>query len=483
MSNIIKLQALSITSRVLATLVGIVQSALILRLITPEEYGLVNIALGVAGVVGVYQGLGLTSGTTREVSAAGDRQEAGKVLLTSLITRLVINLPLSLGLFFAAPYLARQVYGYESLILPLRIMAVILFVQANQGICNSAIAGLQQFNFLFVFQAAIALVSLGLYLPLIYYHGWRGYFYATLAFNVVSSLILLTYVYRLIGGILVLPTRAEFKKIFRSLLTISLSIFAVKILFTVWEKLGPLFLGRVVTASEVGIFSLGLFYSSKLMTFSDALTDVNLPLLSRQFARDEKAFVKTFAENNRRTLAFISLAAASAIWWAWGLIKLVAGPVYLQAIPLIAPLILAYWFYSQINLYKSGILIPARLIGPMLIAYLLLLGGTFLGLAALPIASPLLKTASALAWGGGAAYLYLVFTVYRRFQVNLLGGGEIVFFLLMVLSWRVVGVPLSFWIKLPAYLIFLTVFVGVAFRRGLVTYGEVNAALQKVFRR
>ena len=54
----------SIASRFLAVGIGMVQSIIIAKLLTVEAYGLLNIVMGIGASLGVYQNLGISSGST-----------------------------------------------------------------------------------------------------------------------------------------------------------------------------------------------------------------------------------------------------------------------------------------------------------------------------------------------------------------------------------------------------------------------------------
>ena len=188
---------ISILSRFAAVGIGLIQSLFIVKILSVGDYGLVGLVGSIGAVVGVDQSLGISSGSTREISASKDRTDAFKVFIGSLLVRYSISLPLVIGLFFLAGYLGREYYARPEIVFPIRIFAIVLFVQALQSVLNSVIQGLKKFKFLFAFQALIALVSLSIFVPLVVQFGFLGFFYAQLVFNVISTAVLSFYVIKI----------------------------------------------------------------------------------------------------------------------------------------------------------------------------------------------------------------------------------------------------------------------------------------------
>ncbi|HLB51714.1 hypothetical protein A3F07_00780 [candidate division WWE3 bacterium RIFCSPHIGHO2_12_FULL_38_15] len=379
MKELTKWQIISFFSRGAAMALGIFQSFFIVRLLTVGEYGVVQLAASIGGAFGIYQHLGLASGSTREISAAKDDTEIFKIFITALVIRYVVTIPLVLFLFFSANSLAVDTYNDESLILPIKIYALVLLFQGVQSILNSVISGTKRFKHLFLFQSGIAVVSVLIFIPLVYYYSVNGYFYALAFFNLISSTILSYLAFKPLRGKLVFPSKSDFKALLKELLSISLAIYFVKILYTWWEKSGPLLLGLEVSKETVGIFAFGLLYAKKLMNISDAVTDVNLPVLSEKFVKDTAAFKEIFSSNFNKIYILIIFVAASAVYWSKDVITLlVGGNKYDESFPYVLPLVFAFVFYSFINIIKSSVIVPAKLVKELIASFVVLLVGTVL---------------------------------------------------------------------------------------------------------
>ncbi len=356
---------------------GIVQSIIIVRILSVGEYGLVTLAMSIGGAFGVYQNLGLTSGSTREISSADSKQEIFKIFITSTVIRYLMSIPLAFVLLFFSYEIAVNQYGSPELVAPLKIFALVLLIQGVQGIFNSVMSGMQRFRQLFVYQVAIAFVGVLLYVPLVYLFKVDGYFYALALFNILATIWLGVMAMGPLKGEFVLPNREDFKRLFKEILSISLAIYAVKIIYTYWQKSGPLLLGLDYSAEAVGLFGFALLYAGKLMTVSDSITDVNLPVLSKKFVTNVEEFKQLFSQNFDKVFAFIVLAATTAVFWVQDIFNILIGDnKYDDAVPFVMPLVFAFVFYSIVNIVKSSIFVPAKYVKEMIIAFLLMLFST-----------------------------------------------------------------------------------------------------------
>lgn len=297
---------ISIISRFSAVAIGLIQSFVILKVLSVGDYGLINLVASIGALVGVFQNLGISSGSTREIAAAKDKKEAFKVFIGSLTVRYAISLPLGIALFVLAPWLGNTYYGHPEIVWPIQIFAITLFIQALQSVLNSVVQGLKEFKFLFIFQVFTAVLSVVCYVPLVIMYGFDGFYYALILYNTLSTLILAFYVLKLFayGKEIDMPNWNELKHITKAVFKIGLYVYAIKILVTQWEKLGLVVLGKSVTPEVLGIFAFGLLIASKIMVISDAITDVTLPSMTSVYERNRDKFQETFLRGNSKAYFF-----------------------------------------------------------------------------------------------------------------------------------------------------------------------------------
>src|SRR3989344_2197191 len=469
MKDLSKWQLVSFVSRGLAMAAGLVKSFFILRILTVGEWGVIQLALGIGGALGIYQHLGLASASTREISTAKKELDVFKIFFTSAVIRYAVTLPIAAGLFFASDYLATKVYSVPEMAHLLKIYALILVVQGGQSILNSVIAGTKRFKQLFIYQAVISVVSVFLYIPLVYKFRVEGYFYAFAAFSLISTITLTVLAFRPYRSMLQFPTFKDFKILFKDIFSISIGIYLVKIIYTNWEKFGPNTLGLFVDAQVIGIYGFALLYGKKLMAVSDAVTDVNLPVLSDKYVNNIEEFKSMFAHNFNRIFSLILLGAIPAVYWVREFVNLVVGSgKYDAALGLVLPISFAFVFYSFINIITASVVIPAKMVKEMILGYVLMILTTALFyFATLSQLGHLLAMAYGMFTGGMAGLLFLI--VLSQIKLNFkYFNHDHYLILLQCLVIAYMGFINGLLVKVVAYLLFLVLFFAAIYVSGFV---------------
>jgi len=374
----------SIISRFLAQTIGVVQSVVIIKIVSVNDYGLIGLVGSIVAILGVTQSLGISSGATREIAATDNRKDAFKVFLGSLVVRYSITIPLITILFFIAPYLGYKVYHRPDIIFPLRIFAVTIMVESAQSVLNSVIQGLKRFKFLFTFQVGIAFISLMIFVPFVLRYKFLGYYYATFFLQVVWTSIMVFYVFKLFKGSIDVPTKRELIRIIKAVFSIGIFVYITRILYTLWQKMGPAIVARHVSGIELGIFTFALFVSAKIIMISDAITDVTLPSMTTIYERQKDKFFDIFKNVNSKSLILITVASVGLIFFKKDAFLVVdyifafvgknpITPRYESSFSLMTPMIVGFWAYSLINLLRSGYSVPIKRMWQVLFVYIMML--------------------------------------------------------------------------------------------------------------
>lgn len=481
MKDLAKWQIISFISRGMAMALGLIQSFFIVRLLSVSEWGIVQIALSIGGALGIYQHLGLASASTREISAAKDNSEIFKIFVVSAFIRYIVTIPIALGLFILSTPLATHAYKVPDIALPLKLYAIVLLFQGFQSILNSVISGMKKFKRLFLYQVAIAGVSVFLYIPLVWMYKVNGYFYALVLFNVIASVCLGYLAFRPLSGFLKFPSRAEFKYLLRDLFSISMGIYLVKIIYTNWEKFGPNVLGINVTPEMVGYFGFALLYAKKLMNISDAVTDVNLPVFSDKYVNDQEGFRSLFSENFNKLFAFIVFSGASAVFWLPQIVHIAIGSnKYDPSLPLVLPMVFAFIFYSFVNIIKSSVIIPAKMVKEMIFSFVLLLGGTA---AFYFLMSHRLGALTAMSYGMlvGAflSFAVCILVPMYKLKFKLIKHDHVLIFI-QAFAFALLWNNPPWYIKVASYPVFIALFLWGCFIAGFITKEEIHTFVGKL---
>lgn len=435
MSYLFKWQSISLASRLIAQFVGILQGAIILRLLSVSEWGTLQIVLSLTAIVGTAQSVGLTSGSTREISGAKSNSEAQKVFLVSLLIRLLISLPFVIFVFFYANSYASDFENSLLVSTAVKILALALLVDSISGIFNSVLSGFQQFKVLFIFQVIRAFISIVTFVSLVYFYDFIGYFYALVIFNSLNALILFFLAIRYFDHPFKSITFDDFKRVFRDIFAISIVIFAVKQLYSLWENLPNIYLKKSLglPVEQIALFSLALIFCKKLMIFSDSITDVTLPVMSKLYSEDARKFRTSYIKSFNYTLALITFIASIVTFWSVEIVLIYSGKSeFIQSAYLVPFVMLGVWSYSKINLIKSSILVPSNSLLSLFSTYTTLLVSTYIYFYIFTqIFSNNLILLFSIAFGLGSftAFLLAYLLVFFKLKINLINPLSLLYIL------------------------------------------------------
>ena len=444
-------QFISFISRVLAMFLGIFQSLLIVNILSVTEYGIIGLVTAIAGIAGITQHLGLAASSTKEISQAKSGNEILNVVLASLSIRLMISVPVSLFLIFGAYYIS-DLYKNPELIFPLQAFGLVTLIQAFQSIMNSVISGTQRFKLLFTYQVLIAVLSLIIYVPLVINFKLEGYFYAIVLFNLAQTAILTYLAFKGQGIKFHLPKFKDIVSIAKTLLKISLVVYLVKILFTLWQEVPVVYLSKYYSLEMIALFTFAFNLASKLMTISDSVTDVNLPVYSKESQENYQGFLKDFKENFLIMYFIILFIGISISFWGHQILQFVDILMYFVGIAFglnlskdifvryspslvfFTPLIISIIFYSFINILKSSIFVPLEKLRSLTFMYVSLLLITSLTFVILEsINSMMINMAVSLGIGAFGSFLYAILYLKSQFGFYLLKTKDTLFTLFSIL--------------------------------------------------
>lgn len=414
--------------------IGIIQSIYVVNYLSQADYGSVQVVLGIASIVGASQAFGLTSGSTREISGAKNKTEAKKIFTTAFVIRLLISVPFALFLLLFASRLSAESSNPAMFALAVKIMGVALLIESVQSVFTSLLSAYQKFSTLFTFQVFIALVSLPLYIFFITYYGFIGYFYAYLTHNLVWSLIIAFLALRVFDFKILIPNKKEALSIFNSIFSISLSIYVVKLLFTLWKDSPKLYMNYVLDINEVviSVYAFAFLYASKLLIFSDSITDVTLPVMSKEYFKNSNDFIKVYKSNFNKTMLIITFAASVASFWNRDIIMLVIKPEYLPSTSIIPLIMFGVLSYSAINLLKSSVFVPAKKLKLLISSYASMLIFVYVCIFVLIKFGFGALNSVSIGFGFGTflALLYTLFLIRYFFKANFVYFLTVVFFVI-----------------------------------------------------
>ncbi|MDA1169428.1 MAG: oligosaccharide flippase family protein [bacterium] len=359
--NLGKIQFLSVVTKGITRSLGIVQSLIIIRVLSATEFGIVGLVMAIGGLIGVSQHLGIVDGAIREIAVRKKKDEIGKVFWVSHIARQAVTLPLSLLLLTLAGVIATRIYGRPEIIPYIQLFAGVLVLQGLQDVLGATLTGMKKFSSLYIIQIITASVNILVFGYLTWKYHVPGFFWSVII-TTLFMVALLSYIIRKeLAGNLTLPTWKDVRTYGKNLLHIGTFMYVSRIFYVLWQKLPLLMLGGVLAGEQLGYLNVSLTFGSQLVILAAALSEVNLSWMSTLFANDKEEFSKIVTHNIRRVVVLMSGLTLGLIFFIPEILHyVIRKPEYFAAQPTIILLTLSFFLYSIMDIGTSSIFVAAN---------------------------------------------------------------------------------------------------------------------------
>ncbi|HVK99998.1 MAG TPA: lipopolysaccharide biosynthesis protein [Dongiaceae bacterium] len=269
MSDIRKAILFSVLNQHSLEIISIVSTAILARLLAPEEIGVFAVATSVAYLATELRSFGVGEYLIREKDINPAK------IRTVLGVMVIMSLGLALILMGSAPWIA-DFYGNPELRNLLWIIALPFFLAPHTAVPYALLARDMQFSAIMRINLIGSLVRNGASIGLVMLgFSYYGLAYGTLA-SVVAEFLVITYLRP--AGTPWMPTFSNMKHVFQIGVQISLA----KFLMSTSKNASDMVLGRTSSMKDVGLFSRGLgliqFLQSALI---QAVSPVALPHLAQ----------------------------------------------------------------------------------------------------------------------------------------------------------------------------------------------------------
>ncbi len=357
--SLARTQFLSLVTKAITTILGIIQSVIVIRVLSPAEYGLIGLVTSIGGVVGVTQHLGIVDGTIREIAILKDKKAQGTVFWVSQIVRQVVTVPLSIALLLLASWIAGSLYGRPEIAGLIKMFAAVLVLQGLQDVMGATVTGLKRFVSLYKVQILTALINVGVFGWLTWQYAANGFFAAMIITTLIMVILLAGLVRKELTGDLSWPGWPEIRQYGRRVMRIGIYMYLARIFFVVWQRLPLLLLGGVLTADELGHINVSLTFGSKLTIVAMALSEVNLAWMSSVYMQDKAVFARIVSRNMKRVLVVLAALTVGLVFFVPEILQYVVGAEYLPARHLILIMTLAFFLYALLDVGTSSALVAA----------------------------------------------------------------------------------------------------------------------------
>jgi len=398
-------------------------------------------------------------------------EEAKKIFTTAFVIRLLISVPFALFLLVFAQKLSAESTNPKMFSLAIQIMGVALLIESVQSVFTSLLSAYQKFSTLFTFQVFIALISLPIYIFFITYYGFIGYFYAYLTHNVIWSIIIAILSLKVFDYKVLIPNKQEAITIFNRIFSISLSIYVVKLFFTVWKDSPKLYMNYILDTNAVviSVYAFAFLYASKLLIFSDSITDVTLPVMSKEFFKRKNKFIEVYQANFNKTMLIIIFAASVASFWNRDIIMLVIKPEYLPSTSIIPLIMFGVLSYSAINLLKSSVFVPAKKLKLLISSYASMIIFVYISIVILTKFGFGSLNSVSIGFGLGTflALVYTLVLVKHFFKISFVSFLTIMFFVISSVYSLMFYIYTDTTVKFEITAIYFLIFLAFAVKYGI----------------
>ena len=419
--NLGKIQLLSVSTKAITTVLGIVQSIIIIRVLSPTEYGITGLVMSIGGVIGVSQHLGIVDGAIREIAVRNNKNEIGKVFWVSHIARQIVTIPLSLALALLAGIIAVKIYHRPEIIPYIQMFAGVLILQGMQDVLGATLTGMKKFVHLYAIQIITATINIAVFGILTWKYHVAGFFWSIIITTLLMVVLIGGIVAKQLAGSLALPNMQEIKRYGKNLLHISVYMYISRIFYVIWQRLPILILGGIISGDQLGYLNISLTFGSKLIILAAALSEVNLSWMSTLFATSKKKFLQVAEHTMHRVLLLLSIITITLLFFIPEILHIVIRkPAYYPATPYIIIMTIAFFLYSLVDIGTSSMFVSANKPRMRAITFGILTGiaAIFSGIA-LYSSNAIFIAVAGMAASSVIAYAFMIITAYRMLSIRL----------------------------------------------------------------
>lgn len=296
---------------VIGKFAGFALNVVLARLLGPASYGLYALTITVLVFGQRISQLGLTNGLVRFVAADKAKGSIARLkgtIISSFSLGGLSSLVIAVGIAFAAPFIAKQLFRTAQLTTPLRFAAVALPFYALFSLTSSALRGFQQMKNFAAVNITRNLVNLAFIGALV-----------ALGFGVVGAVMgfALASLFALLCGLWflwrVFPDReysVEPKWRIGSLLRFSLPMYLAGFSYLLLTRTDLMMLGYFAPSADVGAYRSAVALTQLVVFGLAAINTAFAPMISDLYHRRELEKLNRIYKTTARWIALLSLIVA-----------------------------------------------------------------------------------------------------------------------------------------------------------------------------
>lgn len=315
LKKIAKGTGIVLTGTILGMLLGLVSRIVIVRYVTPSEFGLLYLSLTITGITATIACLGFPVATVRYVAFYLERKDTANVceaIKTSLVVSSILGIALFLFIFFFADKLAR-IFNEPQLVPVIKIMSFIIPARVLISVLVSILRGFEDVTSKIYFQDILPYVTKLPLLGIVILFGWafKGVVYAALISFLSVAMLAAVYsvkkIYPRLQDGKLRSSSSEKSLLRRELVFFALPLFITIILQLVISSTDTLMLGYFKTSLVVGFYNAAHPLASYIAVILGASAFIYFPIATALHAQNLTSELKQMYQVTTKWVFSITL--------------------------------------------------------------------------------------------------------------------------------------------------------------------------------
>lgn len=312
--------------------VQFVLQILLARLLSPEHYGALSIMIIFTALANVFVQNGFNTALVQNKNVKED--DYSSVLWVSLGVAGILYVII----FFASPFIA-DFYKMQDIVLPLRILALILFPGALNSVQLAKVSREMDFRKVFVSNIGAVIISGIAGIIIAYAGGGLWALVAQNALNILIACIVMRFTVRL-----KIRFVCDFSRV-KVLFSYGWKLLVSSLLETLYQDIRSLVIGKKYDSGTLGFYNRGKQFPQFIInSINGAVQSVMLPAMSAQ--QDDKRSIKNMMRNSIIISAYIIfpiMAGLAAV--AEPLVSILLTDKWLPCVPYIQMYCISFAFH------------------------------------------------------------------------------------------------------------------------------------------
>jgi O-antigen/teichoic acid export membrane protein len=409
------------------------QVAIVVRLLSVEAWGRVGLVMATGLFLGALTHFGVVESTMQAIARSNLSAERRKIAGAALGWRMLLTLPAALFLVAAAPRLTAYYRLPDAT--PFYLMALVLILQAAQGIAGAALTGIHAFAALYLIQIIFALLNLPLFAWSVWRWGESGFFAAQAAGAFLMGGSMFWYFCRR-EGLPAFPRRTLLFHWGTRLWRTSAAVYLARWAAVGWRRLTVMLAGIFLFPQALGHFNGALVLGGQLGIFANMLAELNLAVFARAARQNARTAAQAFVRNLTVTGRYVWGAASLLALFAGEINRLLLGGAYREVtLPTVVALA-AFACAALSEIVGSGLFVALRYARGKSLIFLTQLAAALVFAFLLFWQKPVpLSGAAGMLAGAFAGLALAAVLIWRRWRTPLFGQSAGFFFLLSLPLW------------------------------------------------